>query len=243
MRFRKFLFPALTALLVLTACGKKNTSTSTTETSPSATTPSLSSSSPNSSASSVKSESKTSGSKSLAKFTQSQPNPDPEGKFIEVKIGNLETYNYKTGLFQIDAPKDWQPSDKSKPGEAIVLWYDPSKNSFLNVDIFKSPNQASSDQLTPLLQNFLKSSLGTKSDFAMEAPVTQPDGSVRIVWSFVETVGSRKARILGNSFIEPKGDKVSVLNIGVLEPQFDKLQDSLTKVVNSYKVNPSIQVP
>jgi hypothetical protein len=76
----------------------------------------------------------------------------------------------------------------------------------------------------------------------MEAPVTQPDGSVRIVWSFVETVGSRKARILGNSFIEPKGDKVSVLNIGVLEPQFDKLQDPLSKVVNSYKVNPSIQV-
>src|SRR6185436_12457059 len=44
------------------------------------------------------------------------------GSLQPVKVGDLETYSYETGLFSIDVPADWKLKDNSKSGEAILLW-------------------------------------------------------------------------------------------------------------------------
>src|SRR5215212_6527640 len=75
---------------------------------------------------------------------------------LQVELGELETYTYATGLFSIDVPKSWTLKDNSKPGEAILLWTDPSENGLIAVALFESKDERSSEELTMLLQNFLK---------------------------------------------------------------------------------------
>ncbi|NJL43508.1 MAG: hypothetical protein HC935_09930 [Pseudanabaena sp. SU_2_4] len=94
-----------------------------------------------------------------------------------------------------------------------------------------------------LLKNFLKNTFGTKPGFFMEDPITQSDGSVQIVWGYLETIDGATDRIQGNSFIETVGNKVSLLTTGVLDQQFDNLREPMTRVINSYKVNASVPLP
>jgi hypothetical protein len=182
-------------------------------------------------------------SKAVGKPTETKSSQDSAQKFQEVKIDGLKTYKHSSGLFQIDIPNGWSPTDTSKPGEVIVVWFDPTQNALIAVDIFKVPEGGSPDKLTELLQTFLKTTFGNKPGFSMEKPTPQTDGSIQIIWGFDETVKGVTARIQGNSFIAKQGDKASLLTTGAIEAQFPTLQDSFNKIVNSFKVDVATKVP
>ncbi len=234
MDFKKLLVASIT-VAALTACGGEKTADNKAPTTASPA-PSATSSTP----------AKTAEGKSLSKSTNPKAEVTAGAKFQEVKASDLTQYKYKTGLFSLDIPKEWEPTDNSKAGEAIVLWFDPTKNSLIAVDIFNAPPNLTPDKSTALLQTFLKNTFGSRPDFAMEEPVKQPDNSVQIVWGYTETVkaGNETATgwVQGNSFIETKGDKVSLLTVGVLSKQFNDLKEPLTKVINSYKFTPSVKI-
>jgi hypothetical protein len=166
------------------------------------------------------------------------------GQLKPVEIGELETYNYSTGLFSIDVPKSWTLKDNSKTGEAILVWSDASENGLLIVDLFQEKQQQSSDELVKLLQNFLNKSFQSEQDFSMDDPKEQSDGSQLIVWSYTaKATGGVNAKLLGNSFIEQHGDKVSILTTAVPDDQFDKLKPETNKIINSYTIDPSADLP
>jgi len=166
------------------------------------------------------------------------------GQLKPVEIGELETYNYSTGLFSIDAPKGWTLKDNSKTGEAILVWSDSSENGLIVVDLFQEKKQQSSDELVKLLRNFLNKSFQSEQDFSMDDPQEQSDGSQLIVWSYTANAsGGAKVKLLGNSFIEQHGDKVSILTTAVPDDQFDKLKPETNKIINSYKIDPSADLP
>ena len=52
-----------------------------------------------------------------------------------------------------------------------------------------------------------------------------------------------KAKLLGNSFIEQRGDKISILTTAVPEDQFDTLKPETNKIINSYKIDSSAALP
>jgi subtilisin family serine protease len=227
MRLRYLIASALSASFILASCTpsatKDTTSTSSTTVKPSNT--------------------KKEEIKEVAKSTETKTTQDSSQKFQEVKIEGLQTYKHSSGLFQIDIPTGWAPNDTSKPGETIVVWFDPSQNALIAVDIFKIPDGATPEKLTELLQNFLKSTFGAKPSFSMEKPMTQSDGSIQIIWGFDETVKGVTAKIQGNSFIAKQGDKASLLTTGAIQAQFPTLQASFNKIVNSFKVDAAVKVP
>ncbi|WP_126386751.1 hypothetical protein [Pseudanabaena sp. ABRG5-3] len=169
--------------------------------------------------------------------------PKSDARIIKVKIDGLETYKHPSGLFQIDAPKGWTPKENKKPNEVIVLWFDPSKNALLTVDVFKAPSETTPEQLTSLLETFLKSTFGSRPGFAAEKPIQQKDGSVQIVWSYDESLKNITAKVQGNSFISRNGDKISLITTGGVADQIPALKDSFDRIVNSYKVDPAVAIP
>jgi hypothetical protein len=182
--------------------------------------------------------------KSLAKTSSKATiKSSSSDKFLQVNAENLRTYQYKNGLFEIDIPQAWSPTDNSKSGEAIVLWFDPTVNALISVDIFNAPPGIDNTKMVQLLQGFLKKTFGSRRGFFMEKPIVQPDGSTQIVWGYIETIQGATGRIHGNSFIEQVGDKISLMTVGVLEHQFDRLREPMMRVINSYTVNASVRIP
>ena len=175
--------------------------------------------------------------------TKPEASAKPAARILKVKIDGLETYKHSSGLFQIDVPKGWTPKENKKPNEVIVLWFDPTKNALLSVDVFKAPTETTTEQLTTLLETFLKSTFGSRQGFVSEKPVQQKDGSVQIVWSYDESIKNITAKVQGNSFISRSGDKVTLITTGGVASQIPELKESFDRVVNSYKVNPAVSIP
>ncbi|MEI6329012.1 MAG: hypothetical protein ACOYN8_09820 [Pseudanabaena sp.] len=185
---------------------------------------------------------KTPNAKSVA-TTKPEASAKPDVRILKVKIDGLEPYKHPSGLFQIDVPKGWSPKENKKPNEVIVLWFDPTKNALLSVDVFKAPTETTTAQLTTLLETFLKSTFGSRQGFISEKPVQQKDGSVQIVWSYDESIKNITAKVQGNSFISRSGDKVSLITTGGVASQIPELKESFDRVVNSYKVDPTVSIP
>jgi hypothetical protein len=160
----------------------------------------------------------------------------------EVQIGELQAYTYDTGLFSIDIPQNWTLQDNSKSGEAILLWTEPNGNALVGVDIFKQANEQTPEELTKFLEDFLTKTFGSQQDFRVDEPKTQSDGSVLLVWSYTNTTPN-ELKILGNSFIEQRQDKVSILTTLVPDEQFDALLPQTNKIIQSYRIDPSANLP
>ena len=163
---------------------------------------------------------------------------------LQVELGELETYTYDTGLFSIDVPKSWTLKDNSKPGEAILLWTDPTENGLVVVDILEQKEKQSSDQMIAFRQKFLNNSFKSEEDFSMDDPKEQSDGSQLIVWSYTaNAAGGAKVKMLGNSFVEQRGDKLSILTTAVPDEQFDALNTNTDTIINSYTIDASAALP
>jgi uncharacterized lipoprotein YbaY len=163
---------------------------------------------------------------------------------LPVEIGDLDTYTYDTGLFSIDVPDNWSIKDNSKPGEAIVLWTDPTGNALLVIDVFAGNGTRSQEELVDILETFLENSFGNEEDFIIEDPKPQSDGSTLIVWSYVAmATGGVKAELLGNSFIEQRGDLISIMTTTVPRDQFQELLPHTNEIINSYRLDPNGILP
>jgi len=167
---------------------------------------------------------------------------DNGGQSQNVEIGDLETYNYKTGLFTIDVPSNWSLQDNSKSGEAIVLWSEPNGNATVVVDIFEKQEKQTSDELTSFLKDFLTKTFGNEDQFSIDDPSPQKDGSVLLVWTYNDKQRGDLS-VLGNSFIEQRGDKISILSTVVPEQQFDALLDKTNKIIQSYTIDEGAALP
>jgi hypothetical protein len=167
-----------------------------------------------------------------------------DGQLQPVDIGDLKTYSHDSGVFQIDIPTNWTLQDNSKPGELILVWTDPTRNGAAIVDLYEDASTLSKDDLTSALQKYLQNSFGNQPDFSMEDPTDQSDGSVLIVWTYTATADNGvKADLLGNTFIEQRGNKVSLLSTLVPSDQFDSLVDKTNEIINAYKIDIEATIP
>ena len=84
----------------------------------------------------------------------------------------------------------------------------------------------------------------SEADFSMNDPKAQSDGSQLIVWSYTANAsGGAKVKLLGNSFIEQRADKLSILTSAVPDEQFDTLKPETNTVINSYSIDASAALP
>jgi hypothetical protein len=156
----------------------------------------------------------------------------------------LQTYNHPSGVFRIDLPENWSLTDNSRPGELILVWSDPTNNAAIIVNVLEDSTTYSDDELVDKLVSFLQSAFGSQSDFFYEEPRPQSDGSILVVWGYTATVSDNvQAPMLGNSFIEQRGNKLSVLTTLVPEDQFDTLVSRTDEIINTYRLDPNASVP
>ncbi|NTW97852.1 MAG: hypothetical protein HGB28_04805, partial [Oscillochloris sp.] len=161
------------------------------------------------------------------------------GEILEVEFGSLQAYEHPSGVFAIEIPENWTLQDTSKPDEIIHFWSDPTRNGGVIVDIFEDDTSYTDDQLTDILNAFLKNSFGDKPDFSVDEPETQPDGSILLAWSYTATADNdTPVDLLGNSFIEQRGNKVSILTTLVPSDQFETIRERTDEIINTYKINP-----
>jgi len=161
-----------------------------------------------------------------------------------VQVGRLRTFNHPSGVFQIDIPENWSLTDNSRPSELILVWNDPSNNAAIIVDILEDSTVYSDDQLVDKMISFLQSSFGNQPDFFYEDPKPQNDSSILIAWRFTATASNNvQASMLGNSFIEQRGNKLSVLTTLVPAEQFDALVSRTDEIINTYRIYPDVRVP
>lgn len=166
------------------------------------------------------------------------------GSLAPVEIGQLRTYSHPSGVFSIDLPVNWTLTDSSRPGELIMVWTDPTNNAVIIVDVLEDRTQYSDDQLVDKLVAYLVNVFGNQPDFFYEDPRPQNDGSILLVWGYTSTASNNvQASMLGNSFIEQRGNKVAVLTTLVPEEQFDTLIDKTNAIINTYRINPDARVP
>lgn len=168
---------------------------------------------------------------------------DPAGDALKVEIGELKTYNHASGLFSIDAPSNWAVTDNSKPGEAILMWSEPNGNATMVADVFAAQQNQTTDELTAFLKQFLTKTFGKQDQFSIDEPSPQKDGSVLLVWTYTDKQSGQPIPVLGNSFIEQHGDKVSILSTAVPAAQFDQLVDQLNTIIQSYSIDETAALP
>jgi hypothetical protein len=181
-------------------------------------------------------------SKSVA-TTKPETPKKTDTKIEKIKIDGLETYKHPSGLFQIDVPKGWIVKEKKNLKEIFVLWIDPTKNALVLVDIFVASKETNNEQLTTLLEAFLKSTYASRPKFTTEKPVQLKDGSIQIVWTCDEVVKDVTAKIQSSSFISRNGDKISMITTSGVAAQTSEFKEYFDRVVNSYKVDPAVSIP
>lgn len=161
------------------------------------------------------------------------------GEILPVEFGTLRTYEHPSGVFAIDIPENWSLQDNSKPDEIILVWTDPSQNGGVIVDIFEDETVYSEEELTDILRAFLDNSFGSQPEFDVDDPVTQNDGSILLVWTYLATANNdAEVKLLGNSFIEQRGNKVSILSTLIPDEQFDDIVGNTDDIINTYVINP-----
>lgn len=162
-------------------------------------------------------------------------------KFPQVEISNLETYTYNTGLFSISVPQGWTIREKIEPTHTLLSWLDKSPNTlaYIHVEIFSWPPKLNKKQLSDFLKTSLNNSFGSKPglDFRMEPPTLLANGRVKITWSQALTVNDVKGRLRGNSFIQQRGNKISIYTDAVPQEQHARLESMLNQILNSYQIN------
>jgi hypothetical protein len=160
------------------------------------------------------------------------------GEILPVEFDQLRTYEHPSGVFTIDIPENWSLQDNSKPDEIILIWTDPTQNGGVIVDIFEDETVYSEEELTDILRAFLDNSFGSQPEFSVDEPVTQNDGSILLVWTYLATANNdTEVKLLGNSFIEQRGNKVSILSTLIPDEQFDDIVDNTDEIINTYVIN------
>ena len=158
------------------------------------------------------------------------------GEISAVEFGTLKTYAHASGVFSIDIPENWKLKDNSKPDEILHLWTDPTGNGAVVVDIVESGSTYTADELTTALTKFLTTTFGSEPDFTAGEPKTQGDGSVRVTWGYTVKMNSTSVKLFGGSFIEQRGNKISILTTIVPDAQIETIKDKINEIINSYKI-------
>ncbi|MFN6067925.1 MAG: hypothetical protein ACK45T_12270, partial [Pseudanabaena sp.] len=221
------------AMLLFTACsnsstdGKSNASMPVTDTTKDSPTPTSTQNNP--------SPNLTNAANQITSLAKS-PKPTPTidfSKLPELEIGELELYKHRSGILEINVPKDWQVIDNSKPSEILVTWNDKAGRATISANIFVPPSEIPENRLGDVFEIIVKGMYGNQPDFEMRSPVVESTGNIVIEWKSTVTIGNKKLKFQAISKMQRVNNKFAILTFGAIEPKFIEMKDSFAKISNS----------
>ncbi len=166
----------------------------------------------------------------------------PNAKSI-LNIGELETYTYKTGLFTIQIPVGWQHTESSTE-TVSASWVAPDNTGGIFIGLKQSSDTLTQEQLIEFGNAYVQTVFGTENSFQSESAVPQKDGSVLIPFGFNSALSGTAINMVGLTYMEQRGDKVSGLTVLFPDAQSEQLWAShFETIVNSYKIDQSVKIP
>jgi hypothetical protein len=172
------------------------------------------------------------------------PNPDTSGALPPLAIGELAPYAFDTGLFTIDVPADWEFTDRSSSGSAAVSWVAAEGFGAIFVNLYADSNELTTEDLGTTGEEFVSNVFGDDPGFEIIETTPQSDGSVLVGWVSEPTFGDEPTAIAGLTYIEQRGDKVSILTVAMPREQYAELWEAgFNRIVNSYRIDPSADLP
>jgi hypothetical protein len=170
-----------------------------------------------------------------------QPSANKEEQIDHIEVGPLTTYTHPSGLFSIDVPENWRREEQKSENVVTVTFTDPNYQSAVIVALFQASSPI--ENMETALQQSIQSGFSDKPDLQIGAPERQPDGSVRVTFTYETTLQERTIVMLGNSFMQQDGNIVSINWNLVPQSQFEQLQGTLDAITNSYQVNTAVPFP
>lgn len=156
-----------------------------------------------------------------------------------VAIDTLTTYAHPSGVVTLQVPAGWALRDASRPDEVSLAWLDPTRNGGLLLSVFEDPNPYTDGQLGDVLSGFLTRSYGDLPLFRADAPMLQPDGTVRMGWGYTAATADGDVPLAAVSVISQNGNKVAILSMLVPETQATALNAAIETLLTGYSLNPA----
>jgi len=121
-----------------------------------------------------------------------------------------------------------------------MSWEDPAGFAGVLVALYNNADAMTPEDLELYGEQFIATVLSESGEYEIVDRGAQEDGSFLLVW--LATVDHRGAPVAarGLTYVEQRGDKLSVLTLITEEDQLDTLwQGGLGTVINSYKIDPA----
>jgi pSer/pThr/pTyr-binding forkhead associated (FHA) protein len=177
--------------------------------------------------------------------TRPQPTSPPQSNPSPIPLNSSPATStvpvFANGLFSLQLPAKAKASeDNSKPGKSVDLSWTSDTIPYLNVTIQAgTTNPVSADKLARVLQDQIREWFGKKNNFDLDQPTTLSDGSARIFFRFDNDAGRR----IGVARMVQRGDKVGIVIVVFPQPQHEQLSQQVIDIINSFDINPTLQVP
>ncbi|PDV99884.1 hypothetical protein [Candidatus Chloroploca asiatica] len=156
-----------------------------------------------------------------------------------VEFGELVPYEHPSGVFSIDVPANWVLIDQSRPDELFMTWTDTTRKGGVIINLFEDETAYNEEELLSILDAFLSNNFSGQPEFEADTPEMQNDGSILLAWAYVATAASgEQFLLLGNSFVEQRGNKISILTTLIPDERFDEYVEVTNVMINSYRINP-----
>jgi serine/threonine-protein kinase len=155
-----------------------------------------------------------------------------------VVIGALAAYAHPSGVVTLQVPAGWALRDASRPDEITLAWLDATRNGGLLVSVFEDPNPYTEDQLGAILSGFLTRSYADLPAFRADAPISQPNGTIRMAWAYTAATAAGDVPLVGASLIDQRDNKIVILSLLLPAAQAAALAATAEPLLTGYTLNP-----
>jgi hypothetical protein len=168
---------------------------------------------------------------------------DPVPAVGGVTIGDLESYDFSTGLFTIEVPANWEVIDNSDSSSVSVAWTAPEGNAAIFVSLLTSADELSAEDLTTFGNDYVTGVFGEDPGFELSDVEEQSDGSMLVPFTVAPEINGETIELYGLTYVEQRGDKLSILTVVFPNEQQQELWDAaFEQIVNSYRIDDSVPI-
>jgi hypothetical protein len=160
-----------------------------------------------------------------------------------VRMEPMERYNHPANLFSLDVPAAWEVVDQSSYAVTEIAFTDQYELGTVIVNLADAQGEMGAEEQGAVLVEQLEERYGAtiyRFNSVVHAPQLQPDGSVRVAFTYDVMVRGVQTRMLGNAFRWREG-AVDVLLITIVpQKQFSFLNEELDTVVTSFQAGAAL---
>jgi hypothetical protein len=164
-------------------------------------------------------------------------------QLAQVQVDELTSYTYPGGLFALEVPTGWLRIGNSEAQQVSMAFADGTRNggALVVVREVARPLSDPGDYLRRVLIN-TSGQIGARN-LQLGEPAPQPDGSVRLNFTYEVPVQGQTATIEGRSMLRQDDMYVSFVAVVVPQQQYGTLAETIEAILSSYQIDASVALP